>query len=407
MHDRRPSRRGTAPARRASARRRRRLPHRESGVRRRSSQPLLERLSCQIRPHVRGREEVPGAGRVADGYRRRGAVTTLPSKTTAPSAPQVTTAVSTVSPSASAAASASRAPVNRNASERLTTSAPAQPPQAGVPRSARPRGRRIRHRASSPVELRRARRGRRRRPADQRGDGRAIDLRGRLVRRERALVSDREDGGYRRPRDGDPGAEDVLQLQPLADEPAGEVGAERRDDCERSPRRASPIAVIAAPPGSRAARARTAPRLGRAAPPGPRRSDPERPSPHKRRRRSAQAPCEALVPLDVLREDPPRDVTDGTSGWSASARGELPRAPERGPDRRPLDVLDRLDQRPRMGGNVSTAVGIAPARPTIHGTSTTARSSRNGRLLRFAVSRIRTRSSLPEIASTTAIASAS
>ena len=58
-------------------------------------------------------------------------------------------------------------------------------------------------------------------------------------------------------------------------------------------------------------------------------------------------------------------------------------------------------------GTAPTATGCGPVRPTMQGTSTTARSSRNGSAERLAVLRIITARVLLAIASTTAIASPS
>ena len=101
-------------------------------------------------------------------------------------------------------------------------------------------------------------------------------------------------------------------------------------------------------------------------------------------------------------------MTPGTSGCSASAR--IASSAE------PLSAarivvrstsLTVATSARACAGTSPIATGTGPAAPTTQGTSTTARSSRNGSAERLPVFRIRTARVLLAIASTTAIASPS
>ena len=101
-------------------------------------------------------------------------------------------------------------------------------------------------------------------------------------------------------------------------------------------------------------------------------------------------------------------MTLGTSGCSASARTAS--------SAEPLSAASIVVRSTSLiavtsawacAGTGPTATGTGPVRPTMQGTSTTARSSRNGSAERLAVLRIMIARVLLAIASTTAIASPS
>ena len=101
-------------------------------------------------------------------------------------------------------------------------------------------------------------------------------------------------------------------------------------------------------------------------------------------------------------------ATLGTSGCSASARTASSREPVSAASIVVRSTsLMAVTSACACGGVGPIATGTGPLRPTMHDTSTTARSSRNGSADRLAVLRIMIARVLLAIASTTAIASPS
>ena len=134
------------------------------------------------------------------------------------------------------------------------------------------------------------------------------------------------------------------------------VVAERRRRARREAEPAAPTAVIAPPPGERSKS-----RAKRSSP-GPRdRVEPDERQVQERRLGDSEVDAHAKRLRQLgqpragsRRRSRARSVTDGTSGCSASALTASSAEPvQRRLDRRALDVLHRLDERPRVGGHLA------------------------------------------------------